>query len=60
MVTEVVSEGAGLYVLDGKVGLCVAYQPAAKRKLRAGDRVEVSHMTSSCPFVFVAATTNKV
>lgn len=45
MVTEVVSEGAGLYVLDGKVGLCVAYQPAAKRKLRAGDRVEVSHMT---------------
>lgn len=42
--TEVVSEGAGLYVLDGKVGLCVAYQPAAKRKLRAGDRVEVSHM----------------
>uniref|UniRef100_A0A3P9B6E1 CST complex subunit CTC1 n=1 Tax=Maylandia zebra TaxID=106582 RepID=A0A3P9B6E1_9CICH len=42
-VTEVVSEGAGLYVLDGKVGLCVAYQPAAKRKLRAGDRVELHH-----------------
>ncbi|CAI5657300.1 unnamed protein product [Oreochromis niloticus] len=43
MVTEVVSEGAGLYVLDGKVGLCMAYQPAAKRKLRAGDRVELHH-----------------
>lgn len=44
MVTEVVSEGAGLYLLDGKVGLCVAYQPAARRKLRAGDRVELHHV----------------
>ncbi|XP_041840610.1 CST complex subunit CTC1 isoform X2 [Melanotaenia boesemani] len=43
-VSEVVSEGAGLYVLDRKVGLCVAYQPAARRKLRAGDGVELHHV----------------
>lgn len=41
-VTEVVSEGAGLYVIDRKVGLCLAYQPALRRKLRVGDSVEVS------------------
>lgn len=40
--TEVVSEGAGLYVLDRKLGLCVAYQPASRRSLRVGDGVEVS------------------
>lgn len=40
--TEVVSEGAGLYVIDKKVGLCLAYQPALRRKLRVGDTVEVS------------------
>jgi len=45
-VTEVVSEGAGLYVIDKKVGLCVAYQPAARRKLQAGDGVEVSLLHS--------------
>ncbi|XP_023117926.1 CST complex subunit CTC1 isoform X1 [Amphiprion ocellaris] len=43
-VTEVVSEGAGLYVIDGKVGLCVAYQPTVRRKLRAGDQVELHHV----------------
>uniref|UniRef100_A0A3Q3EZY6 CST complex subunit CTC1 n=1 Tax=Kryptolebias marmoratus TaxID=37003 RepID=A0A3Q3EZY6_KRYMA len=43
-VTEVISEGAGLYVIDKKVGLCVAYQPSARRKLRAGDRVELHHV----------------
>ncbi|XP_069031586.1 CST complex subunit CTC1 [Embiotoca jacksoni] len=43
-VTEVVSEGAGLYVLDGKVGLCLAYQPALGRSLRAGDQVELHHV----------------
>ncbi|XP_072232687.1 CST complex subunit CTC1 [Leuresthes tenuis] len=43
-VTEVVSEGAGLYVIDKKVGLCVAYQPATRRKLRAGDGVELHHV----------------
>ncbi|XP_061566120.1 CST complex subunit CTC1-like [Cololabis saira] len=44
MVTEVVSEGAGLYVIDRKVGLCLAYQPSARRKLRAGDQVELHHI----------------
>ncbi|CAN9509395.1 unnamed protein product [Ophioblennius macclurei] len=43
-VTEVTSEGAGLYVLDGKVGLCLAYQPRWRRSLRAGDRVELRHV----------------
>ncbi|XP_073332264.1 CST complex subunit CTC1 [Pagrus major] len=43
-VTEVVSEGAGLYVIDGKVGLCLAYQPTLRRKLRAGDSVELHHV----------------
>uniref|UniRef100_A0A3Q3DW01 CST complex subunit CTC1 n=1 Tax=Hippocampus comes TaxID=109280 RepID=A0A3Q3DW01_HIPCM len=32
-VTEVVSAGAGLYVMDRKRGLCLAYQPELKRKL---------------------------
>lgn len=40
--TEVVSAGAGLYVMDGKVGLCLAYQPPLRRELRAGDSVQVS------------------
>ncbi|XP_068164844.1 CST complex subunit CTC1 isoform X2 [Antennarius striatus] len=51
-VTEVVSEGAGLYVIDGTVGLCVAYQPALQRGLRAGDSVELHHvhfLYGSCP-----------
>lgn len=39
--TEVVSAGAGLYVIDRKVGLCLAYQPALRRNLRAGDQVQV-------------------
>ncbi|KAM6959818.1 CST complex subunit CTC1 [Tautogolabrus adspersus] len=43
-VTKVVSEGAGLYVVDGKVGLCLAYQPNLRRKLRAGDSVELHHV----------------
>ncbi|KAK5848011.1 hypothetical protein PBY51_005668 [Eleginops maclovinus] len=34
IVTEVVSEGAGLYVMDRRVGLCLAYQPSLRRKLR--------------------------
>lgn len=42
IVTEVVSEGAGLYVIDRRVGLCLAYQPSLRRKLRVGDTVEVS------------------
>ncbi|XP_026188725.1 CST complex subunit CTC1-like isoform X1 [Mastacembelus armatus] len=44
MVTEVVSEGAGLYVIDRKVGLCLAYQPTLRRRLRAGDCVELHHV----------------
>ncbi|XP_074555074.1 CST complex subunit CTC1 isoform X1 [Halichoeres trimaculatus] len=43
-VTEVVSEGAGLYVIDRKVGLCLAYQPGPRRKLRVGDSVELHHV----------------
>ncbi|XP_044197449.1 CST complex subunit CTC1 [Thunnus albacares] len=43
-VTEVVSEGAGLYVIDRTVGLCLAYQPMLSRKLRAGDAVELHHV----------------
>ncbi|XP_018530294.1 CST complex subunit CTC1 isoform X2 [Lates calcarifer] len=43
-VTEVVSEGAGLYVIDGQVGLCLAYQPSLRRKLRAGDRIQLHHV----------------
>lgn len=40
--TEVVSAGAGLYVLDRKVALCLAYQPSLRRELRVGDSVQVS------------------
>ncbi|XP_037333826.2 CST complex subunit CTC1 isoform X2 [Pungitius pungitius] len=43
-VTQVVSDGAGLYVIDRKVGLCLAYQPTLRRKLRAGDSVELHHV----------------
>ncbi|XP_034005838.1 CST complex subunit CTC1-like, partial [Trematomus bernacchii] len=43
-VTEVVSEGAGLYVMDRRVGLCLAYQPALRRKLRTGDTLELHHV----------------
>ncbi|XP_068444509.1 CST complex subunit CTC1 isoform X2 [Clinocottus analis] len=43
-VTEVVSEGAGLYVIDRRVGLCLAYQPTLRRKLRPGDSVELHHV----------------
>ncbi|XP_041820921.1 CST complex subunit CTC1 [Chelmon rostratus] len=43
-VTDVVSEGAGLYVIDRKVGLCLAYQPSLRRTLRAGDSVELHHV----------------
>ncbi|KAF0028813.1 hypothetical protein F2P81_017918 [Scophthalmus maximus] len=52
MVTEVVSEGAGLYVVDRKVGLCLAYQPSLRRTLRAGDCVElhnVHFLYQPCP-----------
>lgn len=44
-VSQVVSEGAGLYVIDRQVGLCLAYQPSPRRRLRAGDGVEVSQRT---------------
>ncbi|XP_062301241.1 CST complex subunit CTC1 [Scomber scombrus] len=43
-VTQVVSEGAGLYMIDRTVGLCLAYQPTLSRKLRAGDTVELHHV----------------
>ena len=40
--TSVLSEGAGLYVIDGKVGLCLAYQPLGRRGLRPGAEIELS------------------
>ncbi|XP_019729420.1 CST complex subunit CTC1 [Hippocampus comes] len=43
-VTEVVSAGAGLYVMDRKRGLCLAYQPELKRKLRVGDALALHHV----------------
>ncbi|KAM8900324.1 CST complex subunit CTC1 isoform 2-T2 [Spinachia spinachia] len=43
-VTQVVSDAAGLYVIDRKVGLCLSYQPTLRRKLRAGDSVELHHV----------------
>ncbi|XP_047241291.1 CST complex subunit CTC1 isoform X4 [Girardinichthys multiradiatus] len=51
-VTKVVSEGVGLYVMDRKVGLCLAYQPSERRRLRAGDQVElrqVHFLYRPCP-----------
>ncbi|XP_028298215.1 CST complex subunit CTC1 isoform X2 [Gouania willdenowi] len=43
-VSKVLSEGAGLYVMDGTVGMCLSYQPRARRTLRVGDRVELHHV----------------
>ncbi|KAF7644074.1 hypothetical protein LDENG_00228610 [Lucifuga dentata] len=31
-------------MIDGKVGLCLAYQPTLRRKLRVGDAVELHHV----------------
>ncbi|TWW53662.1 hypothetical protein D4764_0186550 [Takifugu flavidus] len=30
--------------MDGKVGLCLAYQPPLRRELRAGDSVQITHV----------------
>lgn len=49
--TEVVSAGAGLYVMDRRVSLCLAYQPSLKRELRVGDSVQVS-LSSVFPLLF--------
>uniref|UniRef100_A0A3P8V5M4 CST complex subunit CTC1 n=1 Tax=Cynoglossus semilaevis TaxID=244447 RepID=A0A3P8V5M4_CYNSE len=50
MVTEVVNEGAGLYVIDRTVGLCLAYLPSLRRKLRAGDILHNVHfLYRPCP-----------
>ncbi|XP_054608714.1 LOW QUALITY PROTEIN: CST complex subunit CTC1 [Dunckerocampus dactyliophorus] len=43
-VTEVVSEGAGLYIMDRMMGVCLAYQPTLRRKLRVGDTVQLHHV----------------
>ncbi|XP_042369475.1 CST complex subunit CTC1-like, partial [Plectropomus leopardus] len=43
-ITQVISQGAGLYLMDGKVGLCVAYHPPQRRTLRVGDSVELHHV----------------
>ena len=41
MLTSVLSAAAGLYVIDGKVGLCLAYQPLQRRGLRPGAEIEL-------------------
>ncbi|KAM9827450.1 CST complex subunit CTC1 [Neosynchiropus ocellatus] len=43
-VTDVMSEGAGLYIIDNKVGLCLAYQPSLRRNLRSGDVIEIQNV----------------
>ncbi|XP_057711654.1 CST complex subunit CTC1 isoform X1 [Corythoichthys intestinalis] len=51
-VTEVVSAGAGLFVMDGKLGLCLAYRPEMSRKLRVGDELllhRVHFLHRPCP-----------
>lgn len=50
--TRVVSAGAGLYVMDREVGLCLAYQPSLRRELRVGDSVQVSPAPWSGPSHF--------
>ncbi|CAL8326864.1 unnamed protein product [Lota lota] len=41
VVTEVLSEEAGLYMIDGEVGLCLAHQPPRRRCLRTGDHLQI-------------------
>ncbi|CAL8377213.1 unnamed protein product [Boreogadus saida] len=41
VVTEVLSEEAGLYMIDGEVGLCLAHQPPRRRGLRTGDHLQI-------------------
>ncbi|KAL0970732.1 hypothetical protein UPYG_G00246490 [Umbra pygmaea] len=41
VLTCVLSAEAGLYVIDGKVGLCLAYQPIQRRGLRPGAEIEL-------------------
>ncbi|KAJ8008623.1 hypothetical protein DPEC_G00106800 [Dallia pectoralis] len=41
MLTSVRSTGAGLYVIDGKIGLCLAYQPIQRHGLRPGAEIEL-------------------
>lgn len=43
-VTEVLSRGAGLYLIDGRVALCLANQPLPARPIRPGDRLELSNV----------------
>ncbi|XP_028835529.1 CST complex subunit CTC1 isoform X1 [Denticeps clupeoides] len=44
VITEVTDEEAGLYVIDGKVGLCLAYQPMRRRGLRLGAEIELHNV----------------
>lgn len=47
-VTKILNAEAGLYEIDGQVGLCLAYQPAQKwgGGLRPGAEIQVSVMSS--------------
>ena len=45
VVTEVLSEEAGLYMIDGEVGLCLAHQPPRRRGLRTGDHLQVTPLS---------------
>ncbi|KAL2079389.1 hypothetical protein ACEWY4_025133 [Coilia grayii] len=45
VITAVTDQEAGLYVIDGKVGLCLAYQPLrCNSGLRPGAEVELQHV----------------
>ncbi|XP_041925344.1 CST complex subunit CTC1 [Alosa sapidissima] len=45
VITAVTDQEAGLYVIDGKVGLCLAYQPLRWNSgLRPGAEVELQHV----------------
>uniref|UniRef100_A0A3B4BHF4 CST complex subunit CTC1 n=1 Tax=Periophthalmus magnuspinnatus TaxID=409849 RepID=A0A3B4BHF4_9GOBI len=41
---DVLSRGAGLYVIDRKVGLCLANQPLPLRAIRPGDTLQISNV----------------
>ncbi|XP_077444223.1 CST complex subunit CTC1 isoform X2 [Stigmatopora argus] len=43
-ITEVVNEGAALFVMDGELGLCLAHRPETSRRPRVGDRLLLHHL----------------
>ncbi|KAK6322956.1 hypothetical protein J4Q44_G00052950 [Coregonus suidteri] len=49
VLTSVLSAAAGLYVIDGKVGLCLAYQPLRRCGLRPGAERSTALANASLP-----------